>query len=163
MRTRLFLSPSNNTLVGNYSGDCEHIHVVADSATGAFEILLPDVSMPEHREYIIYNYPSSGAGNDITVKPVTGQFLINRDTSHVLKPFDTVSFVADLKNRWLLTDVNTGGSVGPEGQPGPAGADGADGAPGIPTTVLDTSTVDLTLTGSQLSAETIGLTGTITF
>jgi hypothetical protein len=158
MRTRLFLSPSNTSLV--VPSDVEHIHAVADSATAAFDIVLPDVTMPEHREYIIYNYPSNGVGNDITVKPVTGQFLINNDTSHVLKPFDTVSFVADLKNRWLLTDVNVGGSVGPKGDKGDKGS---DGSPGIPTSVLDTSTVDLTLTGSQLSAETIGLSETVSF
>ena len=46
---------------------------------------------------------------------------------------------------------------------GAKGDKGDAGDPGIPTTVVDTSSIDLTLSGQQLSAETIGFTGTITF
>jgi hypothetical protein len=106
MRTRIFLNPSNNVLVGNYNPEVEHVHVVLDSSVAAFSVQLPDVTQPEHKEFIFYNYPSDGVGNAVTLVPVTGQLLINTDTSHVLQPGDTVSACADLKNRWLLTDVN---------------------------------------------------------
>jgi len=62
--------------------------------------------------------------------------------------------------------VGAKGDKGDAGDPGTAGAKGDKGDagdPGIPTTVVDTSSIDLTLSGQQLSAETIGFTGTITF
>jgi hypothetical protein len=69
---------------------------------------LPDVTQPEHKEFIFYNYPRRGIGNTVTLLPVSGQLIINSDTSHVLNPWDTVSACADLKSRWLLSDINSG-------------------------------------------------------
>lgn len=106
MRTRLFLSPSNNTLVGAFPFDAEHIHIVLNSASAPFSVRLPDVKMPEHKEFIFYNIPSSGNGNDVTIYPVDGQKITVKDTSHILSPGDTVTFVADLRNTWLISDIN---------------------------------------------------------
>ena len=50
-----------------------------------------------------------------------------------------------------------------KGPQGAKGDTGSPGAPGIPTTVSDTTTVHQILNGYNLSAETIGLTATITF
>lgn len=111
MRTRVFLNPSNNQLVGAFPAESEHIHIVCDSATAAFSIRLPDVKLPEQREFIFYNLPSSGAGHAVVIIPVDGQKLIVNDTAHSLSPFDTVSAVADLRNTWLLTDINRGASI----------------------------------------------------
>jgi hypothetical protein len=107
MRTRVFLNPSANVLVGNYAASAEHIHIVCDSATASFTVQLPDVALPEHREFVAYNQPASGAGNDVTFVAVTGQTIKNTDTQHVLAPGDSVTFVADLRNNWLITDVNS--------------------------------------------------------
>lgn len=107
MRTRLRLSPENNVLNGAYPPNVEHIHIILDSANSAFTVTLPDVQLNEHREFIFYNNPSSGNGHNVTIVPVSGQLLIVRDTNHVLRPYDTVSFCADLKKTWLLTDVNS--------------------------------------------------------
>lgn len=107
MRTRVFLNPSANVLVGSYPPSAEHIHCVCDSASAAFSVQLPDVALPEHKEFVVYNQPSSGNGNDVTFVAVTGQTIKNTDTQHVLSPGDSVTFVADLRNNWLLTDVNS--------------------------------------------------------
>jgi hypothetical protein len=111
MRTRVFLSPENNALVGAFPSESEHIHIVCDSANAAFTVQLPDVKQPENREFIFYNLPSSGAGHTVSIVPVSGQKLIVNDTAHSLSPFDTVSAVADLRNTWLLTDINRGSSI----------------------------------------------------
>lgn len=50
------------------------------------------------------------------------------------------------------------GVAGPQGDPGPPGSPGAQGPqgdPGIPTTVSDTASIDLILTGTDLSAAVI--------
>jgi hypothetical protein len=108
MRTRVFLNPSNNILVGAYPPDAEHIHVVLDSSNADFTVQLPDVTLPEHKEFVFYNLPASGAGNIVTLLAVTGQLVMINDISHALNPYDTVSIVADLRNRWLISDVNIG-------------------------------------------------------
>lgn len=163
MRTRLFLNPSNNKLVGNYPPEAEHIHVVLDSSNAAFSIQLPDATIPEHKEYIFYNIPSSGSGNDVTLLPVTGQFVINSDTSHVLKAGDTVSATADLKKCWLLTDVNAvdPSVVDHNSLSGLQGGTTAEyyhltnaqvSALHAAVTIADTASVDLSLSGQQISA-----------
>jgi hypothetical protein len=106
MRTRVFLNPSNNILVGSYPPDAEHIHVVLDSSNAAFTVQLPDATLAEHKEFVFYNYPENGVGNNVTLIPVTGQEIRVREFSHVLLPFDTVGAVSDLKKRWLLSDIN---------------------------------------------------------
>ena len=104
-RIRVFLSPSDPLLVGKYHAQAKHIHVVCDSKNGAFSIALPDLRMCEVQEFIVYNAPSSGAGNIVTI---TGTAMEGGGTSHALNPGDTVTLVSDLKTRWLLSDVNTG-------------------------------------------------------
>jgi hypothetical protein len=185
MRTRIFLNPSNNVLVGAYPPGVEHVHVVLDSANAAFSVQLPDVTMPEHKEFIFYNYPSDGVGHDVTLLPVTGQLMINTDTSHVLQPGDTVSACADLRNRWLLTDVNkTDPSVIDHAlldnlnsssythltaanhtdlTDGGVTALHSHAADHAAATIADTSTIDMSISGQQISGVTIGLTDTITF
>lgn len=111
MRTRLFLNPSNNKLVGNYNPLAEHIHIILDSSIAAFSVRLPDVTKPEHKEFIFYNYPKRGTGNTVRLLPVSGQLMVNNDTYHDINPGDTVSCCADLKNRWLLSDINSGSFV----------------------------------------------------
>lgn len=106
MRTRLFLSPSNNQLVGAYPADAEHIHIVCDTTDAEFTVQLPDANLPEHKELIFYNVPTSGTGHNVHVIPVGGQTLANSAVEHILAPGDTVTFVGDLKNRWLLSDIN---------------------------------------------------------
>ncbi len=106
MRTRVFLNPSQNVLVGSYPQDAEHVHVVLDSSASAFSVDLPDLFLPEHKEIIFYNVPSDGAGHDVTINAISGQVILNSNTSHVLQPYDVVGFVSDLKSKWLLSDVN---------------------------------------------------------
>jgi hypothetical protein len=106
MRTRVFLNPSNNILVGSYPADAEHIHVILDSSVAPFTVALPDVTQPEHKEFVFYNYPEDGVGNTVRVVPVSGQELRIREFYHDLAPLDTVGMVADLKNRWLVSDIN---------------------------------------------------------
>jgi hypothetical protein len=117
--------------------------------------------------------------------PVTGQFLIVNSTSHVLKSGDTVSVCSDLKTRWLLTDVNAISpatidhalleNLNSASYTHLSAVNATDLTDGGTTnlhthandhaaaTVADTSTVDMSISGQQISAETIGLTGTITF
>lgn len=111
MRTRITLTPSANVLVGNYPAGAEHIHCICDSANAAFTVQLPDVALPEHKEFVVYNQPSSGNGNDVTFVAVTGQTIKITDTQHILAPGDSVTFVADLRNNWLITDVNVASGV----------------------------------------------------
>jgi hypothetical protein len=104
MRTRLYLTPSNNVLA--YQGQAAHVHIECDSATGAFTVQLPDLFLPEDKEFIFYNMSSSGAGNEVTVRCVSGQLLSTGESEHVLNVGDTVTFVSNLKDKWLLSDVN---------------------------------------------------------
>jgi hypothetical protein len=106
MRTRVFLNPSQNVLVGAYPDTAEHVHVVCDSTNAAFSVRLPDLLNVEHREIIFYNLQESGAGHDVTVQAVAGQIINTADSEHVLHAGDTVTFVSDLKKRWILSDVN---------------------------------------------------------
>lgn len=106
MRTRVFLSPSQPTLIGYYPDSAEHIHVVCDSSVAPFTVILPDVFQCEHKEIIFYNLAENGVGNPVTVVPVSGQQIRVNETSHVLANLDTACFVSDLKKRWLLSDVN---------------------------------------------------------
>jgi hypothetical protein len=106
MRTRVFLNPSDPVLVGKYSGDHEHVHVICDSSDAPFTIQLPDLFQPEHKEFIFYNMPENGTGNTVTIVTVSGQVMRINETSHALAALDTVGVVSDLKKRWLLSDVN---------------------------------------------------------
>ena len=100
MRTRVFLSPTQPQLIGKYSNKAEHVHVVCN-ASQAFSFALPDLSTCENTEFPVYNLPTS-AGN-VTV---TAKLMSTGETSHVLAPGDTVTFVSDLKSMWVLSDIN---------------------------------------------------------
>ena len=100
MRTRVFLSPSQSSLVGKYPPDAEHIHVVC-VADRNMSLALPDLGGCEQMEFIVYNLST----NTGTVT-VTGKLMSTGGTSHVLNPGDTVTFVSDLKTMWLLSDIN---------------------------------------------------------
>jgi hypothetical protein len=106
MRTRVFLNPSNNVLVGAFPADAEHIHVIHDSSAAPYTVVMPDVNSAEHKEFIHYNLPENGVGNTVRIVPVTGQEMRIREFYHDLAPLDTVGMVSDLKKRWLLSDVN---------------------------------------------------------
>jgi hypothetical protein len=102
-RTRIFLNPSDSKLEGKYAEGAEHVHVVCDSALMAFSVALPNAITQEGREFVIYNHPSSGAGNDITITVVYGQYINVVNTTHVLAAWDSHTFVSDLKGNWLLS------------------------------------------------------------
>jgi hypothetical protein len=105
MRTRVFLSPAQPQLVGKYQQKAEHVHVVCN-ASQAFSFSLPDLNTCENTEFVVYNLPLS-AGN-VTV---TAKLMSTGATFHVLAPGDTVTFVSDLKSMWLLSDLNSLGSL----------------------------------------------------
>jgi hypothetical protein len=92
--------------VGAFRDDAEHVHIICDTATAAFTVTLPDLLFAEQREFIFYNLPETGAGNTLTVVPVSGQMIRVNESSHTLVALDTVGFVSDLKKRWLLNDIN---------------------------------------------------------
>jgi hypothetical protein len=106
MRTRVFLSPADIILSGKFPSTAEHVHVILDSTDSAFTVTLPDLIFQQDREFIFYNLPSSGAGNNVTIIPVGGQEIRIGEQSHVLAALDTVGFVSDMKSRWLLSDTN---------------------------------------------------------
>jgi hypothetical protein len=107
MRTRIFLNPSDTQLSGKYKAEAEHVHVILDSANDAFNVILPDMFMQETREIVFYNVPSNGAGNSVTIYAVTGQILAGGFAYHVVSPYDTVTFVSDMRGQWLLSDINS--------------------------------------------------------
>jgi hypothetical protein len=100
MRARVFISPSEPSIIGKFPKDAEHIHVVC-TAPYDFSFALPDLGACEQMEFIVYNLPSN-AGK-VTV---TGKLMSTGGYSHVLNPGDTVTFVSDLKTMWLLSDIN---------------------------------------------------------
>jgi hypothetical protein len=106
MRTRVFLNPSNNVLVGKYPNDAEHVHVVCDSTSGEFPVTIPDLYSNEQREFIFYNVYESGLGNNVTLAASGNQIIGINGKTHILAPLDSLSMVSDLKKRWLLSDVN---------------------------------------------------------
>jgi hypothetical protein len=104
MRTRCFLNPSDTRL--SFPQQAEHVHVVCNSAEAGFTVTLPDANMQESREFVFYNHPKTGAGNNVSVVPVSGQLINGKDTTHTLIPYDSATFVSDLRNNWLLSDIN---------------------------------------------------------
>jgi hypothetical protein len=106
MRTRVFLTPSDNVLVGKYPQGADDVYVICDSTVAVFTVTLPDLFSPEHKEFIFYNMPEDGVGNDVTVACIAGQMINVNQFSHVLAPFDSATFVSDMKKRWLLSDIN---------------------------------------------------------
>lgn len=106
-RTRIFLNHIDNTLIGKAYQAAKHVHVICDSYQAPFSVNLPDLFIPENQEYIVYNIPSSGSGNDVTITPISGQLIAGNTTSHILHPYDAVTFVSDLKSKWLISDVNS--------------------------------------------------------
>lgn len=106
MRTRVFLTPADNTLVGKFAEEHEHIHVICDSTIGAYSVILPDLFSPVHKEFIFYNLHTTGAGNAVTLRPQSGQTMDFTIVSHVVNPGDSVTVVSDMRGTWLLSDVN---------------------------------------------------------
>jgi hypothetical protein len=105
MRTRILLTPSNNALL--YQPDSEHVHIECDTSTGAFSVTLPDLMLPKEKEFVFYNVPSDGgAGNDLTVQCVSGQVLSLGASSHVLKKNDSITLVSNMRDKWLMSDIN---------------------------------------------------------
>jgi hypothetical protein len=112
MRTRIFLSFSDRDLEGKYPPDAEHIHITLDSSGGEFSVMLPDIGGSEQKEFIFYNVPSVGSGNNVAVYAKPGQYIYRDSDHHDLVPGDSVGFTTNLKKNWLITDINSGGGGG---------------------------------------------------
>jgi hypothetical protein len=121
MRTRVFLTPSDNTLVGKFGQEYEHIHVVLDTSKTGFIVQLPDCKFPEHKEFVFYN---QGINNAV-LKPVSGQFIKINGTSYTVSGGQTCTLVSDLKSTWLLSDSMSSGSIGATGIQGVTGISGS--------------------------------------
>jgi hypothetical protein len=101
MRTKIILTPSDKVLVGKYSNEHDHVHVILDSTNGAFSVTLPDCRSNIHTEIIFKNI----GVNDVTIVPVNGQYIDNK-LSHTIKQWDLVTVWPDLLNTWYLLDSN---------------------------------------------------------
>jgi hypothetical protein len=107
MRTRIFINHTNASQPLTIPPDAEHVHIIFDSSVMAFTWTLPDGSANAEREFITYNIPETGVGNIVRVLSQNGRWVIGQSAYyHDINPGDTVSFVSDLKRRWLLSDIN---------------------------------------------------------
>jgi hypothetical protein len=97
-RQRIFLNHYDNTIVGKYSHDAETVHIVLDSEITEFSVELPPLGNNEKTDFIFYNLPEYGDGNDVTI---TGRSINKIETSLTIQPFETASFVDSLKGYWL--------------------------------------------------------------
>jgi hypothetical protein len=101
MRTKVILTLADHTLVGKYSNEHDHVHVILDSTTGPFTVTLPDCRSNIHTEIIFKNI----GVNDVAIVPSTGQYIDNKLT-HTIKQWDLVTVWPDLLNTWYLLDSN---------------------------------------------------------
>jgi hypothetical protein len=101
-RQKIVLTPYDNTLKGKIQGDAEHVHVLLDSTTAGFTVVLPDATATMQRELIMKNIGT----NNVTVIPLTGQF-VDKSTSHVISALDLVSFWSDRVKTWWMLDNNS--------------------------------------------------------
>jgi hypothetical protein len=107
MQKTINLSIYDKTLLGKYQEDAEHLLVVLDtSALLAYDVYLPDLTLPANKEFMFKNLPFGTVGANVTIHTINGQLIDGRDYSHVITPFDFVAFRTDLKRTWILMDVN---------------------------------------------------------
>ena len=66
-KSNITLTPANNKLVGRYNPNTGNICVVMDSATSGFTVEMPPLESNQVSMYWMFNLPTSGDGNDITI------------------------------------------------------------------------------------------------
>jgi hypothetical protein len=108
-RTRIFLNPSCTLLT--YPQDSEHVHISCDTALAPFSFVLPSISQCQEQEFIVYNNPSIGDGNALIVNSRSGQLLEDGTFARTLAPFDSVTFVSDMRRKWLVSDISGAGHL----------------------------------------------------
>jgi len=111
MISRVFLSPSDTSLEGKYPSNSDGIHVILDSSALHFSVSLPDLRLPENKEFYFYNIPTTGSGHDVTINTVNGQTINQSATSFIIPSTVTAIFTSDMVNRWVTVDTVKGVSA----------------------------------------------------
>jgi len=106
MRQIVNLNPQNTSIAGAFASGADHVYFLCDTTEGDYSATLPDCRAGMQTELVFKNI---GTGF-VTIYPTAGQYTDNTKF-HKLNPWDCVSFVSDLKGRWILLDANARPSV----------------------------------------------------
>ena len=66
-KENITLTPSDNVLMGKYSSNASNICVVLDSTLSGFTVAMPPLGSNVESIYWMYNLPTNGNGNDVTI------------------------------------------------------------------------------------------------
>ena len=104
MQTTIFLNNRDHSLDGKYQGPAEHLLIVCDSTHGAYQVDLPDCTLPKDKEFM---FKCKGP-NQVTIACRSYQtiFTTAAVTSHVLNTGDFFSVRTDLISQWIALDNN---------------------------------------------------------
>lgn len=103
-RTRLYMTPANNVLVGRYPPRTANVHIVTDSRDAPFSIELPSLGMNEETAFWFNNINATGSGYDVTI---TGVSINKTSTSYTIRYGERAMCVDSMNGTYLLIPFRT--------------------------------------------------------
>lgn len=98
---RVYLSPVQNRIIGNYPVTAKRIHIICDSSISSFVVELPPLGISEEQEFTFYNIPLSGSGNYVDIKAARSMEINRTDSVKRLISGEAMLFVDTLKSYWV--------------------------------------------------------------
>ena len=112
MQTTINLNPKDKVLSGKYSKNHDTILVVLDTRLSVpYSVTLPDLTMPDNKEFVFKNIAYGEIGADVTIQTVNNQFIDGQYYNTTVSPGRTVSFRTNLVDTWVLIGDNDVGQI----------------------------------------------------
>lgn len=101
------INPKDKGLSGKYSKDHETILIVLDTRLSIpYDVILPDLTMPDNKEFIFKNMSYGETGADVTIKTTNNQHIDGQNYEYDISPGDVASFRTNLIDTWILIGSN---------------------------------------------------------